>query len=44
MLSSLSIQQRMTIQLALSVLLQVYVITGTLMGWSASTVIIDAAS
>lgn len=42
MFSSLSIQQRMFMQLGLSVLLQAYVITGTLMDWSASTVIIGS--
>jgi methyl-accepting chemotaxis protein len=42
MLSSLTIKQRMALQLGLSVLLQIYVITGTLMDWSASTVIIGS--
>ena len=42
MFSSLSIKQRMFMQLGLSVFLQAYVITGTLMDWSASTVIIGS--
>ncbi len=42
MLASLSLKQRMLLQLALIVFLQVFVITGTLADWSHTTVVVGS--